>query len=284
MGNKFFKRLGVEKIKQKMTYHKPTIFIGIVEQSFPMHRWTRLSLHHLLVSMAQDGFQLMEPYSPSPMESVAMVRNDIADNFKKSGADLLLMMDNDVIFPSDAFKFLWTQDQDVTAAVTVRTLPPHYPKLGKISKEGEEIIVKQVLDIDTKMAFRLGESGMADCVGLDFALFKKNVFEVLPKPWFYSPKSGDVILSDSWAFCLNALNKGLTILADAAIGVSIFKIGLYPFSLRDFQLYKEKGWAEAVDTVREDQNVMDAFKSKFRGIRIQDGIDAKEVIQPTTNN
>jgi hypothetical protein len=288
MSKNFMRKLGLkERIKSKLTYQKPTIFVGVVEQSFPMQRWARLSLHHLMVEMARDGFPLMEPYSPTPSDNIAVTRNDIVKAFLNSGADLLLMMDNDIVFPMESFKLLWTHDQDVNAAITVRTMPPHYPKVGKIVKSDQGMMIKQVLEFDHTMAFRLGISGIADCIAMDFALFKRHVFEVLPNPWFYSPKTeaeGGAVLSDSWIFCLNAVNAGLSVMADPIVGSHVFKIGLYPFSLRDYQLYREKGWAESVDAIPDDKNDMENFRNKFRGVRIQDGVDVKEVNQPTTTS
>ena len=259
---------------------KPTIFIASPEYA-GLHAWTRSSLNQALMYTAQSGFQVLEPYAPHGISLVPQARRDIAGKFLQSSAEWLLSVDSDMIFPKDIFQRLHLHGTPIAAALCVRKQPPHMPTVAKLEKREDEWVPVQVLDPPLDKAFKL-DGKIADCMGLAISITHREVFEKTEKPWYYCPKckvGGGVILGEDWVFCLNAKKAGFEITADPVVGQQCFHIGDYPFGLRDYLAYKQKGWSEAV----EDIGLSDpeSFRKKYRGVRMVEGLEVKKEFTPT---
>lgn len=259
-----------------------TVFIACPNYA-GIHPWTHYHLIKAMMNIANDGYRVLEPYMPTGMSLVTQVRNAIAKQFLKSDADWLLSVDSDMIFPFDIFQQLRKHDKDVVAALCVRKAPPHAPTLSRLEKRGDEYVPIQVMEMPIDKIFRLdGKNG--DCMGLAISLIKREVIEKMEKPLYYCPRAaagGGVVLGEDWIFCLDAKKQGFEVWADPVIGWHCFHIGHYPFGLRDYMMYKQKGWSEKVDEISLENEK--SFADKYRGVQISEGSELKEELTPTVD-
>lgn len=144
----------------------------------------------------------------------AKARNTIAQEAVEYNFDYVLMVDSDIILPSDTLVYMTEPPVDVCLGV--------YPR--KNTKTGMTEIFKlghkDFVDANNLNISEITEPGRLDIKGggLGCALIKVNLFKKLPKPWFYYKiyPNGAVLSEDNF-FCDKASKYGYTIQADTRV-------------------------------------------------------------------
>lgn len=127
---------------------------------------------------------------------VANARNIAVRTAKEIGADGLLMVDSDMVFPPDML------DKYVSSNVDIVGCP--YRKRG--APYG--MMVKPVEPVDHSAILH-------ECEWLPTGLmyFRMSVFEAVGKPWFQHPSMEDVVMGEDLDFCARARSVGLKVWA-----------------------------------------------------------------------
>nr|DAF74789.1 MAG TPA: TarM [Caudoviricetes sp.] len=144
----------------------------------------------------------------------AKARNEIAKEAVKYDFDYVLMVDSDIILPSNTLQCLLENPVDICLGV--------YPRKNTATGQTEifKLGYKNFTDENNLNISEIVDPGRMDIKGggLGCALIKVSLFKVLPKPWFYYmiyPNGG--VLSEDNYFCDNASNKGFKIQADTRV-------------------------------------------------------------------
>ncbi len=151
----------------------------------------------------------------------ATARNNIAQMTLDKTADYVLMVDNDVVLPSDALTDLLEDAREVCLGYY-----PHrndlnvYDGKTNLCRYGEENYTQQIPALELKeMAgkglFKIQIHGG----GLGCALIRADLFERTVYPWFdwVNYKDGG-ILSEDLYFCEQCARAGIPIYADTRVG------------------------------------------------------------------
>jgi hypothetical protein len=145
----------------------------------------------------------------------ALSRERIADTAVSMGADYLLMVDDDMIVPSDLFEQLYRHNVDIVAPLAFTRYPPHKPVLYEL-KRGFDVIKNQehytnypILDYPKDTLVE------CDAVGFGSVLIKVDVLKSIPKSWFMntSPAGEDI------HFCWSAIKNGRKVFMDTSIKI-----------------------------------------------------------------
>ena len=142
----------------------------------------------------------------------AHARNLIANECLRDGFDAVLMVDSDIVLPSDALTYL----TEGTCPIVLGT----YPRRGET--KGSEIFLPGFKDFHEENRVRFAdmprERFTAKGGGLGCALIRREVFEDLPRPWFhYKEYDNGAVLSEDNYFCDKASQHGLPIEADGRV-------------------------------------------------------------------
>lgn len=136
-------------------------------------------------------------------------RNLIVEKARKDGATHILFIDDDMIFPQDAFLRLLSHDVDIVTGLAFRRSAPYRPVIFKC-------IDKNMWTVD---AVREGLIDIDAC-GSAFVLIKMEVFEKMPKPWYvFGDKSLGIYedvggLGEDMSFSLKAKRLGFSVKCD----------------------------------------------------------------------
>lgn len=101
---------------------------------------------------------------------VTKARNGLAEKALSFGADYMLFVDSDLVFPADALMRLLNHQKDIVGATYNKRVPP-FETLGHFLGEPRD----------------LGSGGLieADFLPGGFLLIKTDVLQKLPQPWFF---------------------------------------------------------------------------------------------------
>lgn len=144
----------------------------------------------------------------------ALARNKIAQEALDYDFDYLLMVDSDIILPSDTLIHMLEYPTDICLGV--------YPRKNTTTGQTEifKLGYKNFSDENNLNTAEIIDPGRMDIKGggLGCALIKVSIFKVLPKPWFYYMiyPNGSVLSEDNY-FCDRAANKGFKIQADTRV-------------------------------------------------------------------
>ena len=144
----------------------------------------------------------------------AKARNEIAKEVVKYGFDYVLMVDSDIILPSNTLQCLLENPVDICLGV--------YPRKNTSTGQTEifKLGYKNFTDENNLNISEIVDPGRMDIKGggLGCALIKVSLFKVLPKPWFYYMiyPNGDVLSEDNY-FCDKASMEGFKIQADTRV-------------------------------------------------------------------
>lgn len=142
---------------------------------------------------------------------VAQARNNGVARAQEAGADAILFLDSDMVFPSSILIRLLAHRKAIVGAVYTKRLPP-YELLGSpVSHAG------------------LTKEGLAEMARMPTGclLIAMEVFEKIPKPYFrfgFDEETGH-ILGEDYAFCDGARMAGFRIWADMDLSREIGHIG-----------------------------------------------------------
>lgn len=144
----------------------------------------------------------------------AKARNEIAKEALQYGFDYVLMVDSDIILPSNTLQYMLEEPVDICLGV--------YPRKNTSTGQTEifKLGYKNFTDENNLNISEIVDPGRMDIKGggLGCALIKVSLFEALPNPWFYYMiyPNGDVLSEDNY-FCDKASKKGFKIQADTRV-------------------------------------------------------------------
>lgn len=142
---------------------------------------------------------------------VAQARNNGVARAQEVGADVLLFLDSDMVFPANTLIRLLAHRKAIVGAVYTKRLPP-YELLG------------QPVD-----GAGLSQDGLAEMVRMPTGclLIAMSVFERLKPPFFRfgCDEAAGTILGEDYAFCDAVRQNGMQIWADMELSREIGHIG-----------------------------------------------------------
>lgn len=142
----------------------------------------------------------------------ARARNLIAEEALSGGFDAVLMVDSDIVLPSDALELLLEGDCPVVLGC--------YPRRGE--EGGTEIFLpgmRDFTDANRVMAEHLPHGRFeAKGGGMGCALIRAEALRSLPRPWFdYVEYPDGAVLSEDNFFCCRCSEHGIRIEADGRV-------------------------------------------------------------------
>ena len=145
--------------------------------------------------------------------TIAENRNYIVVQALNNKSDYLLMIDDDMTFPSDTLDKLITNGKDICGVA-------YHPRceMGKITKYLDEthcVILDNNKDLKYKDIFECYATGTG------IILIKCDIFYKIERPWFqfeYYP-TGQCKLGEDWWFCREAKKYGFKTWCDPTIKV-----------------------------------------------------------------
>jgi glycosyltransferase involved in cell wall biosynthesis len=167
--------------------------------------------------MASSGLPLQLITSKSSI--VAQARNTGVDHAREFGADFLLFLDSDMLFPpTTLFRLLLHRKDIVGATYAKRTAP-----FGILGTSLPEQPADSSGDLIEMLRIPTG------CL-----LIKMSVFEKLPSPYFRFDVNADgAIVGEDYVFCDRAREAGFRIWCDAAISRELGHLGQSIYRLPD---------------------------------------------------
>lgn len=145
---------------------------------------------------------------------IAEGRNKAFRQAKESGADYLLFIDSDIVFPLDGLEKLLAHSTDVATGIYYMSGRNNYrPCIYRFTASG---MVENFALIPDK-PFRV------DAAGCGFMLISRRVLEVLPGNAFDHLTINGVQLGEDVSFCHRLRDAGLAIMADPSIRLGHIK-------------------------------------------------------------
>lgn len=171
-------------------------------------------------------------------EDTAQSRNRLVRHAMRSGAEWLLWIDADMVFPPDALLRLLAYDLDIVG-VDYRLRGPPFRRIGLFMRDDDKMRTTHVSMADAK-AQATGLLEMA-VLGLGFILVRASVFQKLRSPWFgrmWSPEHASLGNPDGFStedsyFCSVARHHGYSVWCDLDLSAQIQHVGeaTVPFDL-----------------------------------------------------
>jgi len=142
----------------------------------------------------------------------------------KMGAEHVLFVDSDMLFPPDGLHRLLAADKDIVGTNYIRRGAPH-DSLAK-AKNGVDQDVQGVVEVEQ--------------LPTGFMLIKCGVFDRIAKPWFLTPwvEERSVILGEDYYFCDKARANGLSIWMDCELSAKIIHLGEVGYRWVDGEKYE----------------------------------------------
>ncbi len=143
---------------------------------------------------------------------VAIARNNGVELAQRFGADFLLFLDSDMVFPPTALLRLLIHQKDIVGATYVKRVPP-FDLLGTR-------LVEQPED-------RPGNLVEMQRIPTGCLLIRMKVFEALVRPYFrfLSDDISGVVIGEDYVFCDRARAAGFRIWCDSALSEELGHIG-----------------------------------------------------------
>ena len=149
-----------------------------------------------------EGFDVC--FEPITGYTVAHARNKIAERGFELGADLVLMVDSDIVLPGDALQLLASDDVDVVSGAYMHRNPEskdaintNLVKLGQFNYY-EQVSRDEIHEFEEAGVQLLEVKGG----GLGCCLINMAVFEIISHPWFaWRSYANGRMLSEDLHFC-----------------------------------------------------------------------------------
>jgi hypothetical protein len=143
------------------------------------------------------------------------------------GADHILWLDSDIVFPATTAVRLLAHNEPVVAANYVRRQKPYkgvaYKTIGDWQNPVSYEVQDELVDIEG--------------IGMGCLLMKTDIFREIPKPWFefgWSPESND-FLGEDMLLCRKIAVAGFSIKLDTVLSQDLRHLGTYGFGPDDLQ-------------------------------------------------
>jgi hypothetical protein len=150
-------------------------------------------------------------------------REKLATEAVNLGAEYMLWLDSDMVFPSTTAVRLMSHNEPVVAANYVRRQRPY-----------KGVAYKTIGDWQNPLPFEVQDKLVpVEGIGMGCILMKTKIFEELSKPWFdfqWSPESNDFLGEDMY-LCQKINAAGYTIKVDTALSQELHHLGTYAFNV-----------------------------------------------------
>ena len=239
---------------------RPYCMVGIPSWQGMLDPDMLACLNHLKYHNWAQGVLVGESHGTGSM--IAVNRNKVIKEAIKNGAEYLLLVDTDMIFPPDSIQRLAAHDKPVVAGLAFSKMHNSVPNMYWRGDDGEWSPIVEWDD---------GTLVKVDCIGGAFILIKTEILKDLPAPWFASPTvadyytmmaaetasaaGGDVravlesmkkkfagndnVMGEDFYFSELLRRNGIPIYVDTSLKIG--HVGRYPFGYHNFKAAKEAG-------------------------------------------
>lgn len=158
-------------------------------------------------------------------------REKLAEEALREGADYILWVDADMRFPKNTLEVLLKRDKPIVGVnATTRSIPvrPTAKNLD-IDFEKKENTWTPIVSKDKTGCEKV------TAIGCGVMLVKREVFEKIPRPWFWFEQlPGGKLLGEDVYFCVKAQDAGYDTYLDHDLSNMIGHVGRYTFGWHDF--------------------------------------------------
>jgi hypothetical protein len=148
-------------------------------------------------------------------------REKLATEAVNLGAEYMLWLDSDIVFPATTAIRLMGHNEPVVAANYVRRQKPY-----------KGVAYETIGDWQNPLPFDVQDDLVpVEGVGMGCMLVKTSIFQELSKPWFdfqWSPESNDFLGEDMY-LCQKMAAAGYTVKIDTVLSQDLFHLGTYAF-------------------------------------------------------
>ncbi len=193
------------------------IVIAIPTEGFtapePLHSiWQ--NAFHLGKLSAEGKFEFY--FKPVGRILTAYAREKILESALQIGADYVMMVDDDMVFPGDIFERLYSHQVDIVAALAFTRNPPHLPVLYQMHEGWDSVQHKEYAICEWIKNYPKDRLVECDAVGFGCVLIDmKIVRKMTPQYFCMSSETGEDIL-----FCLKAKKEaGARVFMDTSLKI-----------------------------------------------------------------
>jgi hypothetical protein len=186
------------------------------------------SLAHLTERIARLHRDIELKVLMNTSSSLPRVRTDLAQSALAWGAEWMLWLDSDMLFPPDTLERLLAFGLDVVGANYPRRMPPH---VGTATVQSGT----DLAPCETTLAkAQAGQPEQVLTLGFGALLMNARVFEGLDRPWFQIVDDGaDGFVGEDMHFLHKLSQHGFVPHVDHALSWDIGHVGERVFTFRD---------------------------------------------------
>jgi hypothetical protein len=148
-------------------------------------------------------------------------RERLATEALNLGAEYMLWLDSDIVFPATTVTRLLAHNEDVVAANYVRRRTPI-----------KGVAYKKIWDWQNPLSFDIQDSLVTvEGVGMGCMLIKTEIFNEIPKPWFefeWCPDSND-FLGEDMILCRKIAATGRSVKIDTILSQELRHLGTWAY-------------------------------------------------------
>jgi len=148
-------------------------------------------------------------------------RERLALAAQKVGAEHMLWLDSDMVFPATTALRLLAHDEDIVAANYVRRQLP-----------AKGVAYEKIGDWEDPLPFEATDDLVpVEGIGMGCMLMKTSILNEIPRPWFefgWTPESNDH-LGEDMIFCQKMKQAGYTVKVDTNLSMEMRHLGTWAF-------------------------------------------------------
>jgi hypothetical protein len=148
-------------------------------------------------------------------------RERLATEARNIGAEYMLWLDSDIVFPATTALRLLAHKEPVVAANYVRRQLP-----------AKGVAYETIGDWENPLPFEpQDELAPVEGIGMGCMLVKTSILEEIPQPWFefgWTPESNDH-LGEDMIFCQKMAQAGYTVKVDTQLSMEMRHLGTWAF-------------------------------------------------------
>lgn len=148
-------------------------------------------------------------------------RERLALEAKKSGAEYMLWLDSDMVFPATTSLRLLAHKEDIVAANYVRRQLP-----------AKGVAYESIGEWENPLPFEPKDDLVpVEGIGMGCMLMKTEILSKIPQPWFefgWTPESNDH-LGEDMIFCQKMAKAGHTVKVDTGLSMELRHLGTWAF-------------------------------------------------------
>lgn len=148
-------------------------------------------------------------------------REKLALEARNVGAEYMLWLDSDLVFPATTALRLLAHQEDIVAANYVRRQPPY-----------KGVAYETIGDWENPLSYEpQDELVPVEGIGMGCMLVKTSILDEMPQPWFefgWTPETSDW-LGEDMIFCQKMAQAGYTVKVDTNLSMETRHLGTYAF-------------------------------------------------------